>query len=98
VSNFVILIVLSNVNYGILVLLRLFFASVTVEWTERPKGRGGKAKKYDETKPTPQCHAILSFSHVEFVIAALSAHGYEKIYEPGEKNGPAFKIPWAGSP
>ena len=80
------------------VLLWLFFASVTIEWTERPKGRGGKAKRYNETKPTPQRHAILSFSRVEFIITALSAHGYEKLYEPGEKNGPAFKIRWAGSP
>jgi hypothetical protein len=77
------------------VLLRQFFISVMVQWTERPKGWGGKAKKYDKTKPTLQCHAILSFSCVEFILATLSAHGYEKIYEPGKKKWAC--IQWSGS-
>lgn len=89
--------VLSESKYDVSVLLWLFFALVTIEWTERPKGREGKAKRYNETKPTPQHHAILSFSHAKFIIAALSAHRYEKLYEPGEKNGPVFKIWLAGS-
>jgi hypothetical protein len=97
-SGFRHLVVPSESKYDVPVLLRLFFASVTIEWTERPKGWGGKAKRYNEMKPTPQRHAILRFSRVEFIIAALSAHGYEKLYEPGKKNGPAFKIRWAGSP
>jgi hypothetical protein len=83
----------------LLVVLRRFDLSVTVEWLERAKGLrpSAKGKKAEETKPTHQPHVIADMSRVSFITAALAAHGYQNIYTPGVVNGPAFKIYCAGS-
>ncbi|KAF8868520.1 hypothetical protein CPB84DRAFT_1857570 [Gymnopilus junonius] len=61
-----------------------FYVLVTLEWTERIKTvRSSRPKKMNESKNTPDVVKVLTMTHPQFVMAALTAHGYQQAYIPG---------------
>jgi len=77
--------------------LHEFFVLVTLDWIERVKtARSSHPKKHSESKNASDVIKILSLSRVQFVVAALAAHGYQNTYIPGPTSGPGMQISWAG--
>src|SRR5437016_4929818 len=76
-----------------------FFVMVTLLWSEHVKTtRSSRPKKHEETKNTPNAVKVLAMTRATFVTTALSAHGYQSSYVPGQASGPGMQISWPGFP
>jgi len=72
---------------------------VTLSWSEHVKTtHSSRPKKHKETKNTQNTAKVLTMTRVTFVTTALSAHGYQNPYIPGQASGPGMQIAWPGFP